>query len=153
MAVYINNEPILLKSIGEIEVVKNKDKHHKANLKYNHIGVLTPEGTYKSLLFTDSQIKRGLSRAQRNPEDIPESSWLSNIFYNFLLKDNEAHTQKIKNQNSTKREAEDYNHIAVRLNDKTTHLLFTDKEMEVAKKRADRNPEDIPTKDSYLQIF
>lgn len=71
---------IKAKRIGDIQPVENKDKHFAANSKYNYIRVQDETKTELHLLFTDNEIKRAKERANKNTEDLPEVSWIRNIF-------------------------------------------------------------------------
>ena len=68
------------KRLGDMVLVSNMKKKPAAAAKYNHIRVQFPNGKEKSLLFTDSQIKVALNRADKNPEDLPKVSWLTDMF-------------------------------------------------------------------------
>jgi hypothetical protein len=68
------------KRLGDLQIVDNKNPHWKAALKYNHIRLQFPNGDEKSLLFTDNEIQKALTRADKNPEDILKVSWLRDLF-------------------------------------------------------------------------
>lgn len=67
------------KRLGDIQEVVNSKPHWAAATKYNHIRVQFPDGAEKHLLFTDREIKIALNRAAKNPEDLPEVSWLRDL--------------------------------------------------------------------------
>lgn len=71
---------IKAKRIGDVQLVENKNKHFAANSKYNYIRVQDINETELHLLFTDNEIKRAKERALKNPEDLPEVSWIRNLF-------------------------------------------------------------------------
>ena len=68
------------KRIADLQQVENKNKHHAANSKYNFIRVQFPNGAEKGMLFTDREIERALERADKNPEDLPETTWFRDLF-------------------------------------------------------------------------
>jgi hypothetical protein len=66
--------------IADLQEVLNKNPHWAAAKKYNHIRVEFPDGTEKSLLFTDREIENALDRASKNLEDLPKVCWLRDLF-------------------------------------------------------------------------
>ncbi|HOS17495.1 MAG TPA: hypothetical protein PKX15_10840 [Bacteroidales bacterium] len=61
--------------------------------------------------------------------------------------------QRVINQNPHWAALKEYNHIRVQFpNGKEKHLLFTDKEIQRAIDRANKNPEDLP-KVSWVRDF
>lgn len=66
--------------LADIQEVLNENPHWAAAKKYNHVRIEFPNGEEKSLLFTDAEIARALTRAEKNPEDLPTVSWLRNLF-------------------------------------------------------------------------
>tara|TARA_B100002019_G_scaffold261667_1_gene248583 strand:+ start:1887 stop:2189 length:303 start_codon:yes stop_codon:yes gene_type:complete len=56
---------------GRFYRVKNKDKKASANDHYNMIVVEDLGGDIQELLFTDSDLVKGVVRAKKNREDIP----------------------------------------------------------------------------------
>jgi hypothetical protein len=62
-------------SIADLQKVANTDKEPAAAKKYNHIVIVIKE-TPINLLFTDNVLVKALKRAENNPEDLPEVSWL-----------------------------------------------------------------------------
>jgi len=68
------------KRLGDCVLVENMKAKPAAAKKYNHIRVQFPDGSERSLLLTDSQIKVALDRAEKNTEDLPKVSWLHNLF-------------------------------------------------------------------------
>jgi len=122
-------------------------------LKYNHIRVQFPSGEEKHLLFTDWQIKLGLKRANKNPEDLPKVSWMRDIIVDEVNLFNEprmADLQEVVNKKKVPTAASKYNHVRVVIDNDEHHLLFTDKDVIVALERAEKNPEDLP-KMSWLR--
>lgn len=71
-------EKFVSTDLADLQKVKNKDKHHRAADKYNHI-LVRYKGKLVHLLFTNNDIESGLKRAGRNPEDLPKVSWLTDI--------------------------------------------------------------------------
>ena len=61
------------------EVVENKDRRFGSNTEYYPCRIEMVDGTTKNALFTQSMIDNAISRAERNPEDIPQdmSFWAS----------------------------------------------------------------------------
>lgn len=68
------------KRLGDLQQVENKDPHWAAKNKYNFIRVQFPNGVETGLLFTDREIQVALKRAEKNPEDLPEVSWIRDTF-------------------------------------------------------------------------
>lgn len=66
--------------IADIQPVENKKKHFAANAKYNFVRVQFQDGKEVSLLFTDKEIENAKKRAEKNPEDLPKTSFLRNLF-------------------------------------------------------------------------
>lgn len=56
----------------KIYPVENKKRHKAANKSYNMIVVEDDDGELQHLLFSDTDVLRGLERAKQNKEDIPE---------------------------------------------------------------------------------
>lgn len=137
------NKKVFLKRVAEITEVDNKNPHHKALLKYNHIRVQHENGEEISYLFSDNQIKKAEERAKKNPEDLPEKGW---FLYNLLniIPTDLGDIQKVDNKNPHFLAAKEYNHIVVEFGEKIKHLLFTSNEIKIAYNRAMKNPEDIP---------
>lgn len=67
------------KRLGDMVLLENLDKKPAAAEKYNHIRVQFPDGEERHLLFTDHEIKVALDRANKNPEDLPQVSWLRDL--------------------------------------------------------------------------
>ncbi|MFA5759878.1 MAG: hypothetical protein WC942_11060 [Clostridia bacterium] len=137
------NKKVFIKRVAEITEVDNKNPHHKALLKYNHIRVQHENGEEISYLFTDKQIKRAEDRAKNNIEDLPEEGWTSYGLLN-IVPTNLGDIQKVQNQDPHFLADKEYNHIVVDINGNIKHLLFTDHEIKMADNRARKNPEDIP---------
>jgi hypothetical protein len=108
------------------------------------------------LLFTDYQIERGLHRSSRNPEDLTNLTWVHKLLQSEIIDtQRKADMQKIINKNRLPNAAHTYNHIVIELCDendvkpsddtKIYHFLFTDHEIDVARNRAENNPENIPS--------
>jgi len=144
MAMNVTGEKIVVKRIGDLTSVDNTKKHRLANYKYNHIRVQFPVGDEKHLLFTDAVIKRAKYRASRNPEDLPETSWLWETLQTEVIDEERlADLQRVKNQKKFSAAANVYNHIRVEHNGTNVSLLFTDNEIAKALDRADKNTEDL----------
>lgn len=65
--------------IGDLTVVKNKNKHRLAKDKYFHVRLQKECGEETSALFTEKEIERALQRAKKNPEDLPKVSFLRDL--------------------------------------------------------------------------
>jgi len=151
MALDITNKTIKAERIGDLKEVINRNPRFHAAKKYNYIRVQFPNGMEVPLLFTNNQIKRAIERANKNPEDLPEVSWIRNLLdLEIIDTDRLADLQNVKNQNKLPNACMTYNHIRIQMGDQKLSLLFTDKEIKVAKNRASKNPEDLP-KVSWLQ--
>lgn len=63
----------MLRSVqcGKFYKVKNKDRKASANDHYNMVVVEDSTGDIQELLFTDSDLVKGVVRAKKNREDIP----------------------------------------------------------------------------------
>jgi len=157
MRVNVIGKQVKGKRLGDVTKVKNAEAKFGAALKYNHIRVQFPSGDEKHLLFTDWQIKLGLKRAEKNPEDLPKVSWIRDIILDGISLFDESRMtdlQEVVNQKKVPQAASKYNHIRVLIADKRTaseqNLLFTDNDIVVALDRANKNPEDLP-KTSWLK--
>jgi len=67
---------------GRIIPVYNKDRKKFSNAKrhYNAVWVEDADGgNERCLLFTDSELARAERRARKNPEDLTEKSWFTDI--------------------------------------------------------------------------
>lgn len=62
------------------EVVDNKYRKFGADLVYYPARLENEDGSITEALFTKDQIERAVKRAVANPEDIPELTFLQNIF-------------------------------------------------------------------------
>lgn len=144
MAISVTGKAVKAKRLGDIEEVLNKNKHHKAASRYNHIRVQFPDGEEKSLLLTDSQVKRAVERAEKNEEDLPSKTWIHDIVDCVDMENRIADLQKVANQKKLPAAAVEYNHIRVNFDDCDIHLLLTDNEVKDALVRAEKNPEDLP---------
>ena len=144
MSMCISKRRIRAKRLGDVTEVLNKKPHHKAAAEYNHIRVQLDNGIEKHLLFTDHQLTRAFYRAQKNPEDLPKTMWIHDLIDAIDIGDRIADMQKVINKNRLPAAARKYNHIRVDFKDLDIHLLFTDYDIRVAEKRANKNPEDLP---------
>jgi hypothetical protein len=52
-------------------LINRKLKHHREARSFYHVRVVLPEGKKCHCLFSHSELKRAIERADRNPEDIP----------------------------------------------------------------------------------
>ena len=143
------------KRLGDVESVKNMQRKFAAAARYNHVRVQFPSGEEKHLLFTDWQIKRGLERARKNPEDLPKVTWIRDMIDEVKIFDTQrlADLQEVINSNNLPVAAKKYNHIRVVMDGEEHHLLFTDNDIIVALERADKNPEDLPKVSWLKDIF
>ena len=80
MATGLKGNKIKAKRIADLQKVLNQAVHPAAAAKYNHIRVQFEDGKEEHLLFTDSEIKKALERARKNPEDCPPLSVFRDIF-------------------------------------------------------------------------
>lgn len=62
--------------IADLVKVENKHPHWAANKEYNAVRIQFPDGSEKTLLFTDAEIAKALVRASKNEEDVPKVSKL-----------------------------------------------------------------------------
>jgi len=67
------------KRIGDMQKVFNKNPHWAALAEYNFIRVQLPDGAEVSMLLTDTEVTRGIVRANKNTEDLPKVSWIRDI--------------------------------------------------------------------------
>lgn len=145
MSMKVSEKKIKAKRLGDVKEVVNKNPHHLAALKYNHIRVQFPDGKEKSLLFTDYQLTRAFQRSKKNKEDLPTKTWIHDLVDDIDIGDRIADMQKVINKNKLPAAASMYNHIRVDFKDLDIHLLFTDNDIKSALKRASKNPEDLPS--------
>lgn len=80
MAKGLKGNKIKAKRIADMQTVVNNLPHPAAAAKYNHIRVQFENGKEEHLLFTDTEIKKALERARKNPEDCPKVSLFRDIF-------------------------------------------------------------------------
>lgn len=57
--------------IGDIVIVANQKPKPGANKQYLALRLQLPSGKELSALFTEKQVKDAISRAAKNPEDVP----------------------------------------------------------------------------------
>lgn len=69
-----------MKRIADLTEVVNSNPHWAALSKYNHIRIQFPDGLERSILLTDRELQSGLDRANKNQNDLPEVSWLRDLF-------------------------------------------------------------------------
>ena len=79
MAQGLKGNKIKAKRIGDMQKVLNNLAHPAAAAKYNHVRVQLEDGTEVHMLFTDSEVKKALDRAKKNPEDCPDVSVFRDI--------------------------------------------------------------------------
>jgi hypothetical protein len=66
---------------GRKILVENQDKKPAANRVYVAIWIEDPDGDNEEcLLFTMNELERARVRAQKNPEDIPEKGFFTDLF-------------------------------------------------------------------------
>ena len=63
---------------GKLEQIKNLDAKRSADAIYFRVLVFTEAG-WKNLLLTKEQVDVALERAEKNPEDELQPSWLDKI--------------------------------------------------------------------------
>lgn len=73
-------EDVSIKHGRFIHVYNTKKKHWKEPDYYNAVLVENTDGETITLLITDGEIVRFEHRADRNPEDIPSKSFLTDLF-------------------------------------------------------------------------
>jgi hypothetical protein len=129
----------------EMIEVENKNPKLNAALKYNHVRIEFPDGCERSLLFTDNEVKKAIYTAIQNVEDLPTYGWLRETFLEPLIPDSIADLQKMTNTNAYPSAAKKYNHIIIVIANTSVNLLFTDNVLKRALKRAENNPEDLPS--------
>ena len=148
----ITGKKIYIKRQGDVKEIDNKNPHHKAALKYNHIRVQFPDESEKSLLFTNNQIKIATYRADRNRPDLPGKGWISEFVADIISLTDLADLQTV-NIDGYPSALKKYNHIVVYIKRQRLDLLFTDKDIKVALDRAGKNPEDLPKVSWFTNIF
>lgn len=131
---------------GKVQVVGNKDKHHRALDKYNYLRVKFQDEVVH-FLMTDFELNRAKDRANKNPEDLPEVSWLRSFIFSAGATSS-AEIIEVINTRKLPAAAHKYSHVYVNLvdTDENVHLLFTDAEIKSFVDRASKNPEDLPKK-------
>ncbi len=150
MAFDITGKKIYVKREGDVKGIDNKNPHHKAALKYNHIRVQFPDKSERSLLFTDSQVINAMHRAEQNQEDLPKRSWVTEFVADLT---DLADLQVVKNIDRYPSALKKYNHIVVYVRNKRRDLLFTDNDVKIALGRAGKNPEDLPKVSWFTDIL
>ena len=150
MAYDITGKKIYVKREGQVKEIDNKNPHHRAALKYNHIRVQFPNGSERSLLFTNNQIKNAAYRAEQNSEDLPKRNWVTEAIADLTEL---ADLQIVKNIDKYPSALKKYNHIIVYIKGKKRNLLFTDNDVKIALDRAGKNPEDLPSVSWFTDII
>ena len=111
-AIGITGKKVKAMRIGDLEEVKNKNAHHWAAKELNHLRVEFSNGTDKHLLLTDYQVERAIDRAMKNPEDLPNKSWLWDVMeFEIIDPQRKADVQEVVNKNKLPAAATKYNHI------------------------------------------
>ena len=67
------------KRIGDVLIVENSNKVTNADSEYYYIRVQMPDGKEIRLMFTDTEFNIGIERAEKNSEDVPKVSWISDL--------------------------------------------------------------------------
>jgi len=80
MAKGLKGTTIKAKRIADMQSVVNQLKHPAAAAKYNHVRVQLEDGSEVHMLFTDTEVKKAVARAKKNPEDCPKASLFRDIF-------------------------------------------------------------------------
>lgn len=65
---------------GKIQLVENKDRRFGANNEYYAVWVENTKGKEYPLLFTEREVRVATERAQKNPEDIPQKGFFTDLF-------------------------------------------------------------------------
>lgn len=86
MAKGLKGTTIKAKRIADMQSVVNQLAHPASAAKYNHVRVQLEDGNEVHMLFTDSEVKKALERAKKNPEDCPKTSLFRDIFDWFFNK-------------------------------------------------------------------
>ena len=69
----------MAKRIGDVLIVENSNKITNADSEYYYIRVQMPDGKELPLMFTDTEFNVGIERAEKNSEDVPKVSWLTDL--------------------------------------------------------------------------
>jgi hypothetical protein len=64
--------------VGNLVHIKNQNKKKTANNEYYAV-VLKNSSNYASYLFTEVEIAVAFERARKNPEDVVERTFISNL--------------------------------------------------------------------------
>ena len=145
MAISVTGKKVTVKRLADMVTVDNQGRVTNAAYKYNYLRVQFKDGEEKQMLFTDNTIANAVKRASKNPEDCPQTTWLRDVLDTELL-DGErlGDLQEVMNQKKLPAAAMKYNHVRANFDGEDIHMLFTDNEIKVALKRAEKNPEDLP---------
>lgn len=72
--------PEVFTRLGRLIRVKNKKLKTFSNENEEYITVLVKKGSGElCLMFTDSELAKAVSRAEKNKEDQPKRSWISKL--------------------------------------------------------------------------
>jgi len=145
MVISVTGKQVTAKRLADMVTVDNKGRVTNAAYKYSYLRVQFSDDEERQLLFTDAAIKSAIYRANKNPEDCPQATWLRNVL-DLEVIDGErlGDVEEVINQKKLPAAARKYNHIRANVAGEEIHLLFTDNDIKVALKRAEKNPEDLP---------
>jgi hypothetical protein len=62
------------------EIVNNEERAFGSALEYYPVRIEDEDGNISNALLTQSQINKAILRANRNPEDVPETTIWESIF-------------------------------------------------------------------------
>lgn len=79
MAYSINGNKIKAKRVADSQKIFNSCKHPKAAAAYNHFRLQLEDGKEVHVMLTDRELLNGIKRAEKNPEDCPEVSFIRDI--------------------------------------------------------------------------
>lgn len=66
--------------LGRLVKVKNQKSKSFSNENDHYIAVLVKDAKkVKCLMFTETELAKAEARAEKNPEDQPEQSWISEL--------------------------------------------------------------------------
>jgi hypothetical protein len=80
MAKSLSGKSVKAKRMGDVQVVDNQAKKPAAAPWYNFLRVQLETGKEVRVLLTDGELRRGMERAEKNPEDCPKVSVVRDLF-------------------------------------------------------------------------
>ena len=76
---YLIGNKLKAKRVADVQKVFNKCKHPAAAAKYNHFRLQLESGEEVHVMLTDRELKNGIDRAKKNPEDCPPVSFIRDL--------------------------------------------------------------------------